>query len=106
MLVTIGAQHAIGLIGRTLLSRGDRALVESPTLSARLGVAPGARRPTRPVAVSTDAGWDEPGFEQAIQRSSPTLGYLMPDFHNPTGRSMPAELRERIAALGRRRARS
>ncbi|MEO6115488.1 MAG: PLP-dependent aminotransferase family protein [Pseudolysinimonas sp.] len=99
MMITVGAQHAIGLVARTLLSRGDRALVESPTYphASESLRAHGAR--LVPVAVTTDEGWDELGIEQAFQRTSPTLGYLMPDFHNPTGRSMPVDQRQRIAAL-------
>ena len=99
LMITIGAQHAIGLVARTVLSRGDRALIESPTYphASESLRAHGAR--LVPVAVTTDEGWDELGLEQALQRTSPTLGYLMPDFHNPTGRSMPADQRRRVAAL-------
>lgn len=99
LMITVGAQHAIGLLARTLLARGDRALVESPTYphASEALRHNGAR--LVPVAVTTDEGWDEPSLEQAFQRTSPTLGYLMPDFHNPTGRSMSAQLRERTAAL-------
>ena len=55
-----------------------------------------------PVGVSTEAGWDERELEHAISRTSPELGYLMPDFHNPTGRSMSTELRVRTLALAER----
>ena len=99
LMITVGAQHAIGLLARTLLARGDRAVVESPTYphASEALRANGAR--LVPVAVTTDEGWDELGLEQAFQRTSPTLGYLMPDNHNPTGRSMSPEFRERTAAL-------
>ncbi|HEY4153426.1 MAG TPA: PLP-dependent aminotransferase family protein [Pseudolysinimonas sp.] len=99
LMITVGAQHAIGLVARTVLSRGDRALVESPTYphASESLRAHGAR--LVPVSVTTEEGWDELGLEQALQRTSPTLGYLMPDFHNPTGRSMPVDQRERVAAL-------
>ena len=30
-MVTIGAQHAIALLARVLLRRGDRVLIEQPT---------------------------------------------------------------------------
>jgi DNA-binding transcriptional MocR family regulator len=99
IMVTVGALHAVGLVARTLLARGDRALVESPTYPH---VSDGLRQQGArlvPVAVSTEAGWDELGLEQAFQRTSPTLGYLMPDNHNPTGVSMPPALRERTIAL-------
>jgi DNA-binding transcriptional MocR family regulator len=102
IMVTIGAQHAIGLISRTLLARGDRALVESPSYPHAYEALRGAGARLVPVSVTSDEGWDELALEQAIQRTSPSLGYLMPDFHNPTGRSMSAELRERTLALAAR----
>jgi len=102
IMVTIGAQHAIALLSRTLLSRGDRALVESPSYPHAYEALKNAGARLVPVTVTTDEGWDELGLEQAIQRTSPSLGYLMPDFHNPTGRSMSAELRERTLGLAAR----
>ena len=102
IMVTIGAQHAIALISRTLLARGDHALVESPSYPHAFEALRAAGARLVPVAVSSDDGWDEQGFEQAIQRTSPSLGYLMPDFHNPTGMSMSPEFRERALALAAR----
>ncbi len=99
IMVTIGAQHAIALLARTLLSRGDSALVESPSYPHAFEALrlTGAR--LVPVNVTTDEGWDEAALEQALQRTSPALGYVMPDFHNPTGRTMPVALREKMLAL-------
>jgi DNA-binding transcriptional MocR family regulator len=102
LMITVGAQHAIALLARTLLSRGDRALIENPTYPHGLEALRGAGARLVPVSVTTDGGWDEDGMEQAIQRSSPALGYLMPDHHNPTGVSMPAEQRERVLAVAER----
>ena len=102
IMVTIGAQNAIALLARTLLSRGDSALVESPSYPHAYEAlrATGAR--LVPVSVTTEEGWDEAALEQALQRSSPALGYLMPDFHNPTGRTMSVELRQKLLALAER----
>lgn len=102
IMVTIGAQHAIALLARTLLARGDRALIEAPTYphayeALRLA---GARLVTANVD-GTD-GWDGDGLLAAIRGASPTLGYLMPDFHNPTGRSMSPELREQAISAAAR----
>jgi DNA-binding transcriptional MocR family regulator len=102
IMITVGAQHAIALIARTMLSRGDRALIENPTYPHGLEALRSAGARMVPVSVTTDGGWDEDGIEQAIQRSSPALGYLMPDHHNPTGVSMPPEQRERVLALAER----
>ncbi|HEY0258494.1 MAG TPA: PLP-dependent aminotransferase family protein [Lacisediminihabitans sp.] len=99
IMVTIGAQHAIALLSRALLARGDSALVESPSYPhAYEALALAGARPV-PVNVTTDDGWDEAGLEQALRRTSPALAYLMPDFHNPTGMSMTAALKERMLGL-------
>lgn len=99
VLITVGAQHAIGLVANTLLSRGDRAVIESPSYPHAVEAlrAAGARLVTVPV--TPDDGWDSSALEQAFQRTSPVLAYLMPDNHNPTGASMPIAQRERIVAL-------
>ena len=102
IMVTLGAQHAIALLARTLLGRGDSALVESPSYPHAFEALrlTGAR--LVPVNVTTDEGWDEAALEQALQRTSPALAYLMPDFHNPTGRSMSIPLREKLVAMAQR----
>jgi DNA-binding transcriptional MocR family regulator len=102
VMVTIGAQHALSLIARTIMARGDRALIENPTYPHALDALRLAGARLVPVSVTTDDGWDESALEQAIQRTSPSLGYLMPDYHNPTGRSMSIELRERVLELAAR----
>ena len=99
ILVTIGAQHAIALVSRVLLSRGDNVLIDSPSYPHAVEALQNAGGRLRQVSVSTDAGWDESGLEQVLRRSSPTLGYLMPDFHNPTGQTMSDELREKTVGL-------
>ena len=99
IMVTLGAQHAISLIARTIVARGDRALIENPTYPHALEALKVAGARIAPVSVTADEGWDEVALEQVIQRTSPSIGYLMPDNHNPTGASMPVELRERILAL-------
>ncbi|MDJ0339604.1 PLP-dependent aminotransferase family protein [Cryobacterium sp. PH31-O1] len=106
IMVTLGAQHAIALLARVLVGRGDRALIETPTYphAAEALRAAGARLAAVNVSAGAPGddpatrGWDEAALLQTLQRSSPVVGYLMPDFHNPTGRSMPAGQRERVAS--------
>ncbi|MCS5713957.1 PLP-dependent aminotransferase family protein [Herbiconiux sp. CPCC 205716] len=107
VMITIGAQHAISLLARTLLSRGDRTVVELPSYPHAYEALRAAGARFVPVSVAARGsgaapdglhGWDAPGLEQAFARTSPTLAYLMPDFHNPTGESMPAELRSKVLA--------
>jgi DNA-binding transcriptional MocR family regulator len=99
ILVTVGAQHAIALLSNTLLSRGDRAIIESPSYPHAVEALRGAGARLVAVPVTADGGWDESALEQAFQRTSPVLAYLMPDNHNPTGATMPRALRQKVVAL-------
>jgi DNA-binding transcriptional MocR family regulator len=102
IMVSIGAQHAISLVARTIMARGDRALIENPTYPHALDSLKAAGARIVPVSVTAEGGWDEIGLEQAIQRTSPSLGYLMPDNHNPTGVSMSVDLKQRVLGLAAR----
>lgn len=98
VLVTMGAQSAIALLARAIVTRGDRAYVESPSYPHAydaLALA-GARIVTSPVTVET--GWDMAALDAAIRRTTPVLAYVMPDFHNPTGRSMTDDDRDGLLA--------
>lgn len=99
VMVTLGAQHAIFLIARTLLRRGDRSLIESPSYpGAREALAAaGALIAELPIGLD---GHDPAAALEIAAVTAPRLAYLMPDHHNPTGSSMPEELRgPLIAAL-------
>jgi DNA-binding transcriptional MocR family regulator len=104
VLVTLGAQHAVGLLCRVFLSPGDRVLVESPGYPHAVDAARGAGgRPVAvPVTAGTPGGWDAEALEDAFARTRPALAYLMPGFQNPTSAVMPADLRRRVVELARR----
>jgi DNA-binding transcriptional MocR family regulator len=110
IMVTIGAQHAIALLARVLIGRGDRALIEMPTYphayealrTAGARLVPVSVSAAGPEEDSSPPGWDETALLQTLQRSNPVLGYLMPDFHNPTGQTMPVDQRERVLAAAAR----
>lgn len=93
IMITNGAQSALHLLASTLVSRGDRVLMETPTYphATEAFRRAGARLVSLPV--TTSEGWDLDRAEQAFARTMPTLAYLMPDFHNPTGRSMTEQER-------------
>jgi DNA-binding transcriptional MocR family regulator len=95
ILVTNGALHALDLTIRATLPRGRRALVELPSYPVALDAlrAGGAR--LDPVPMSED-GWDVEALEASARNQPPALAYLIPDFHNPTGRLMDASARRRV----------
>lgn len=98
IMVTTGALHAIGLILTTYVQPGDRVLVEQPTYHGALSsITTAGARPV-PVAM-TDEGWDFDALQNALHQMSPTLAYLIPDNQNPTGMTMPAADRKRLARI-------
>ena len=98
IMVTTGALHAISLIMATYIQPGDTVLVEQPTYHGALATM--ATRGIRPVPVAmTRHGWELDAIEAAIRQLSPSLAYLVPDNHNPTGMTLPVPERKRLAHI-------
>ncbi|MFN8072962.1 MAG: PLP-dependent aminotransferase family protein [Mycobacterium sp.] len=98
IMVTSGAQHAIALIVATYVQPGDRVLVEQPTYHGALTAIATAGARAVPIPVTKD-GWDLEALHTAVRQVAPTLAYLVPDNHNPTGMSMLAEDRNRLCDI-------
>jgi DNA-binding transcriptional MocR family regulator len=98
IIVTTGSQQALGLVASVLLDPDDVVLVENPSYLAALqsfGFA-GARM----VAASCDEqGLDPDALPGLIAEHRPKFLYLVPTFQNPTGRTLPAERRARLAEI-------
>lgn len=107
ILVTHGAQHAFTLALGLLVGPGDRVLIDHPTYPHAIDAIQRARATPLPVGLPpasahSASGWDLDGLESALRRHAPKLAYLIPDFHNPTGRCMDAATRAgAIAAAAR-----
>lgn len=99
ILVTSGAQSAISLIAHTLLTRGDRVVVESPSYPHAMDALRSAGARLLPVGVDLTTGWDLDAFEQILQQAVTAMAYLMPDFHNPTSISMTNDERQRCVRV-------
>jgi DNA-binding transcriptional MocR family regulator len=101
ILVTGGSQAAFGLVLRLLANPGDRILVDHPTYPNALDAI--GRSGCRAVPVGfTGPGWDLDMLAATLRQAAPRLAYLVPDFHNPTGRCMDADQRRAVAALAAR----
>jgi DNA-binding transcriptional MocR family regulator len=101
VLITAGAQQALSLTLGLLGRPGDRVLVENPSYPNALDAIRRAGLRTAPVPV-TEVGWDTSLLDSALRQAAPRVAYLIPDFHNPTGRLMPPE--QRLAVLESARA--
>ena len=98
ILVTTGAQQAIGLLASALLAPRDAAVVQSPTYFHAMQALRGAGARLVGVPSGPD-GLDLALFESTLRTTRPRVVYLVPDFHNPTGATLGAEDRERVADL-------
>ena len=102
ILITTGSQQALDLIGKVFLDKGSRILVEKPTyLGALQAFTP--FEPT-PVGVnSDDEGMliDDFAAKVGTGENKARLAYVLPNFQNPTGRTMSEARRQALVEKAR-----
>ena len=105
MLITTGSQQALDLIAKVLIDEGSRVLVETPTyLGALQAFTP--MEPNVVAVASDDEGVliDDLVAKTGSGASKARFLYVLPNFQNPTGRTMSdarrAALVEKAAQLG------
>ncbi len=103
VLITTGSQQGLDLIAKILIDEGSRILVETPTYLGALQ----AFMPMEPDVVSVDS--DEHGvlaedFSAKAGTGDRTarFAYLLPNFQNPTGRTMTEARRVAVVAAAER----
>ncbi|WP_189689472.1 aminotransferase-like domain-containing protein [Pseudorhodoferax aquiterrae] len=99
VLITTGSQQGLDLIAKILLDKGSRMLVETPTYLGALQ----AFTPMEPVAVavaSDDEGVraDDLAAKAGQGADRARFAYLLPNFQNPTGRTMSEARRAAVVA--------
>ena len=98
ILVTTGSQQALGLAASALLDPGDVVLVEDPSYLAALQSFALAGARLIPVPGGAD-GPDLDAVAALVAEHRPKLLYVVPTFQNPTGRTISADGRARLARL-------
>jgi 2-aminoadipate transaminase len=95
VLITTGSQQGLDLIAKVLLDPGSRVLVETPTYLGALQ----AFSPMEPDAVSVAS--DDEGVlvdDLRAKAKDARFIYLLPNFQNPTGRTMTEARRAAVSA--------
>ena len=100
VLITTGSQQGLDLVAKILIDAGSRILVETPTYLGALQ----AFTPMEPkvVSVNSDAHGVDPDDLHAkvgAGADKARFVYLLPNFQNPTGRTMTEERRATVAQL-------
>ena len=98
LIVTTGSQQALDLLGKTLVSPGDKVIVEGPTFLATIQCFRlyGAQLVSAPIdadGVRTDA------LEKLIALHRPKFVYLIPTFGNPSGALLSLARRRKVLEL-------
>jgi 2-aminoadipate transaminase len=98
LIVTTGSQQALDLLGKTMISPGDKVIVEGPTFLAtiqcfRLYGAELISAPIDAHGVKTDE------LEKLIAQHKPKFVYLIPTFGNPSGALLSLERRKKVLEM-------
>ncbi|MGQ9724405.1 MAG: aminotransferase-like domain-containing protein [Tepidimonas sp.] len=98
LIVTTGSQQALDLLGKTLISPGDKVIVEGPTFLATIQCFRlyGAELITVPM---DGQGADVDALECLIAQHRPKFVYLIPTFGNPSGATLSLQRRRRVLEL-------
>jgi DNA-binding transcriptional MocR family regulator len=99
VLVTNGSLQGMVFLAERFA--GERVLVEAPTYDRPLKILAARGVETTPVAMD-DEGLDLDELAQALGNGrKPAFLYTIPTFQNPSGRTLSAERRHRLAELAR-----
>ena len=104
IIVVNGGKQALELIGRAFLDRGDVVVVTAPTFLTTISIF--AFEGASFISIAQDGeGMIVEDLEAVLRERarqglpSPKLVFDMPDFHNPTGITMPEGRRKRLVEL-------
>jgi DNA-binding transcriptional MocR family regulator len=98
VLITSGAQQAIGLVAALVLQPGDVVVLENPTYFGAIDVFRSRGARLLPVPLDRD-GVNMEALRGAVAASAPVLIYVMPTCNNPTGTILSPERRRTLAKL-------
>src|SRR5215467_82521 len=97
VLITSGSQQALDLIGKLLINRGDRILVEAPTYLGALQALNVYGAQYVPVPVDED-GMNTEDLDSSL-RAGPKFMYVLPNFQNPSGVTLSEGRRHQLILL-------
>ena len=98
VLITTGSQQGLDLVARVLLDPGDVIIVEAPTFVGALQSFT-AYQPSYASVPLDDEGMMVDVLKGKIVETHPKFMYVLPNFHNPAGVTLPKTRREKLVAL-------
>lgn len=105
LMIVAGSTHAVDMLARLYVRRGGVVLVEAPTYADSLSIFRDHQIDLYAIPMDEDGlipGELEKQVKQLCERGTPpSLLYTVPNFHNPTGRTLPEARRLEIIELSR-----
>lgn len=100
ILITNGSQQGLDFLGKLFLSPGDTALVTAPTYLGALQ-AFGAYEPRYDTLPEEGSNMTPAAYRAGAEAAGGRVkfAYIVPDFSNPTGRTVSRAARERLLDL-------
>lgn len=102
LMVTSGGMECLALLCMALVDPGDAVAVEQPTYLGALMAFAGAGAEVAPVPMDGDGLRVDALGEQLETGPRPKFVYTIPEYQNPTGRTLPLERRRALVELCRR----
>jgi 2-aminoadipate transaminase len=108
LLITGGCQQAIDLLCKAFLRPGDAVALENPGYPGAIAIFSGARVRSLAVGVEIDArrnghtGLDVNALESVLMQNRVKFIFVTPEFHNPTGTTLPVTERRRLLEIAAR----
>lgn len=100
ILIVNGSQQGLDLLGKIFIDPGDHIVLENPSYLGAIQ-AFDAYQARYLVADTDDDGMVPESLEHVLAHAQPLpkFVYLVPNFQNPTGRTLSADRRERIVRI-------
>ncbi len=101
VLILQGAQQGLDLVAKLLIDRGDLIVTDDPTFLGGL-IAFNPYEPRYAGVPMDEDGMIIEELEAVLKTERPKFIYTIPDFQNPTGRTLSAERRRAMVELANR----
>jgi 2-aminoadipate transaminase len=102
LIVTSGGMECIALMCQALIDPGDAIAVEGPTYLGALMAFGGAEADVTAIAMDEDGLRVDELADRLAAGLKPKFVYTIPEYQNPTGRTLPLDRRRELVELCRR----
>jgi 2-aminoadipate transaminase len=107
LLITDGCQQGLDLLCKAFLRPGDSVVIENPAYPGAIAIFAGAHVRALGATVQTDSrrgpvGVDVDALESVLMQNRVKFILVTPDFHNPTGTTLPVAERRKLLEVAAR----